>query len=115
MGICGSLLAAEALVDQARFSLQAAWEQEWNLTVQHRGETAIAIATAKVTAHKVSLDVTNGIFEVMGARSTATQYGFDRYWRNLHTFTLHDPVEYNIKAIGDWVLNHQIPQPDFYI
>lgn len=110
-----TLLAAEALVDRAGFALQAAWEQEWNLTAQHRGETAIAIAAAKVAAHKVSLDVTNGMFEVMGARSTATKYGFDRYWRNLRTFTLHDPVEYKIKAIGDWVLNHQIPQPDFYI
>ena len=110
-----TLLAAEALVDRVGFTLQAAWEQEWNLTPQHRGETASAIAAAKVAAHTVSLDVTNGMFEVMGARSTATQYGFDRYWRNLHTFTLHDPVEYKIKAIGDWVLNHHIPQPDFYI
>jgi alkylation response protein AidB-like acyl-CoA dehydrogenase len=86
-----------------------------DLTEQQRGETAIAIATAKVAAHKVGLDVTSRIFEVMGARSTSAKYGFDRYWRNLRTFTLHDPVEYKIKAIGDWALNHQIPKPDFYI
>lgn len=109
------LQATEALVDRAGLALQAAWEREWDLTANERGETAIAIATAKVAAHKVGLDVTSRIFEVMGARSTAAKYGFDRYWRNLRTFTLHDPVEYKIKAIGDWALNHQIPTPDFYI
>lgn len=107
--------ATEALTDRAGLALQVAWEQEWELTAQQRGETAIAIATAKIAAHKVGLEVTSRIFEVMGARSTASKYGFDRYWRNLRTFTLHDPVEYKIKAIGDWVLNNQIPQPDFYI
>lgn len=110
-----NLQATEALTDRAGLALQAAWEQEWDLTAQQRGETAIAIATAKVAAHKVGLEVTNRIFEVMGARSTSAKYGFDRYWRNLRTFTLHDPVEYKIKAIGDLVLNHQIPKPDFYI
>ena len=110
-----NLQATEALTDRAGLALQAAWEQEWDLTAQQRGETAIAIATAKVAAHKVGLDVTSRIFEVMGARSTSAKYGFDRYWRNLRTFTLHDPVEYKIKAIGDWALNHQIPKPDFYI
>ncbi len=110
-----NLQATEALVDRAGLALQASWEQEWELTSQQRGETAVAIATAKVAAHKVGLDVTSRIFEVMGARSTSAKYGFDRYWRNLRTFTLHDPVEYKIKAIGDWALNHQIPKPDFYI
>jgi alkylation response protein AidB-like acyl-CoA dehydrogenase len=109
------LQATEALTDRAGLALQSAWEQEWDLTEQQRGEAAIAIATAKVAAHKVGLDVTSRIFEVMGARSTSAKYGFDRYWRNLRTFTLHDPVEYKIKAIGDWALNHQIPKPDFYI
>ncbi len=110
-----NLQATEALVDRAGLALQASWEQEWELTSQQRGETAVAIATAKVAAHKVGLDVTSRIFEVMGARSTSAKYGFDRYWRNLRTFTLHDPVEYKIKAIGDWALNHQVPKPDFYI
>lgn len=110
-----NLQATEALVDRAGLALQDAWSQEWDLTAQQRGETAIEIATAKVATHKVGLDVTNRIFEVMGARSTSAKYGFDRYWRNLRTFTLHDPVEYKIKAIGDWALNHQIPKPDFYI
>ncbi|MCC5656840.1 hypothetical protein LC608_07530 [Nostoc sp. XA010] len=46
---------------------------------------------------------------VTGTRATATKYGFDRYWRDLRTFTLHDPVDYKLRAIGDWVLNEQLP------
>ncbi len=109
------LEATTALVDRAGILLQAAWEQEWALTAEQRGETAIAIATAKVAATKVGLDITSRIFEVMGARATAGKYGFDRYWRNLRTFTLHDPVDYKVRAIGDWAINHKLPTPDFYI
>uniref|UniRef100_A0A832H1F5 Acyl-CoA dehydrogenase C-terminal domain-containing protein n=1 Tax=Oscillatoriales cyanobacterium SpSt-402 TaxID=2282168 RepID=A0A832H1F5_9CYAN len=108
------LQAAEALADKAAEVTQIAWEQEWNLTAELRGECAIAIATAKVAATRTGLDVTNRIFEVMGARSTHSQYGFDRYWRNLRTFTLHDPLDYKLQDIGNWALNHEFPQPNFY-
>lgn len=73
-----------------------------------------AIATAKVAATKVGLEIANRIFEVMGARATSNQYSFDRYWRNLRTFTLHDPVDYKLRDIGNWVLNDELPQPSFY-
>ncbi|WP_013321521.1 acyl-CoA dehydrogenase family protein [Gloeothece verrucosa] len=108
------LQAAAALVDQAGESLQATWEQEWLLTASQRGECAVAIATAKVAATRVGLEVTNRIFEVMGARATAKKYGFDRYWRNLRTFTLHDPLDYKLRDLGNWALNDQLPKPNFY-
>lgn len=108
------LQGATCLTDIAGELLQAAWEQEWALSAQQRGECAIAIATAKVAATKVGLDITNRMFEVMGARATAGKYGFDRYWRNLRTFTLHDPVDYKMQDIGNWVLNEQLPKPNFY-
>ncbi len=94
--------------------LQAAWEKEHQLTAQERGECAIAIATAKVAATRVGLDITSRMFEVMGARATAASYGFDRYWRNIRTFTIHDPVDYKVRAVGNWALNGQLPTPDFY-
>lgn len=108
------LQAATCLTDKAGELLQAAWEQEWALTAEQRGECAVAIATAKVAATKVGLDVTNQMFEIMGARSTSGKYGFDRYWRNLRTFTLHDPVDYKVRDIGNWVLNDELPKPNFY-
>jgi alkylation response protein AidB-like acyl-CoA dehydrogenase len=45
----------------------------------------------------------------MGTRSTASKYGFDRYWRDLRTFTLHDPVDYKLRDIGNWILNQELP------
>ncbi len=108
------LQAAKSLTDQAGELLQAAWGKEWSLTAEQRGECALCIATAKVAATRVGLDITSRIFEVMGARATSAKYGFDRYWRNLRTFTLHDPVDYKIQDIGNWALNDKLPKPDFY-
>ncbi|MHC5933125.1 acyl-CoA dehydrogenase family protein [Nostoc sp.] len=108
------LQAAVYLTQQAGELLQAAWNREWSLTAEQRGECALSVATAKVVATRVGLDITNRIFEVMGARATNAKYGFDRYWRNLRTFTLHDPVDYKIQEIGNWALNDQLPKPNFY-
>jgi alkylation response protein AidB-like acyl-CoA dehydrogenase len=108
------LQAATALADRAGDLLQQAWEKEYSLTAEERGSCAIAIAQAKAFVTQVGLDITSQIFEVMGARSTAATYGFDRFWRNLRTFTLHDPVDYKIRVVGNWVLNDELPIPDFY-
>lgn len=64
------------------------------LTAQERGECGTVIATAKVSVTKTTLEVTNRMFNVMGARATSAKYGFDRFWRNVRTHTLHDPNEY---------------------
>ena len=108
------LQGVNALVNQATELLQAAWEQEHNLTPAQRGECMIAVNTAKVAATKVGLDITNRIFEVMGARATSQRYGFDRYWRNIRTFTLHDPVDYRLREIGKWALNDEFHHTSAY-
>ncbi|MDM9384097.1 acyl-CoA dehydrogenase family protein [Chlorogloeopsis sp. ULAP01] len=103
------LQAAIALSDRTAAQVQQASEKEGNLTAEERGEIAIAVFAAKSFATRVGLDITNKIFEVMGTRSTASKYGFDRYWRDLRTFTLHDPVDYKLHDIGNWVLNQELP------
>jgi alkylation response protein AidB-like acyl-CoA dehydrogenase len=108
------LKAAIALADQAAQQVQTAWEKGDQLTFAERGEVAIAVSMAKAFAIKAGLDITNRIFEVMGARSTSAKYGFDRYWRDLRTFTLHDPVDYKIRDVGNWVLNQEVPMVTQY-
>jgi alkylation response protein AidB-like acyl-CoA dehydrogenase len=108
------LESARALTQRATLGLQNAWENGDNLTARERGECALAIAAAKVSATRVGLDVTSRIFEVMGARATSGKYGFDRYWRNLRTLTLHDPVDYRVRELGTWSLTGDIPVPSFY-
>ncbi|WP_208677449.1 acyl-CoA dehydrogenase family protein [Synechococcus elongatus] len=108
------LQAVIHLTESAAILLQSAWDKEITLSEEERGQCAIVIAAAKVTAAKTGLRITNRIFEVMGARSTNSRYGFDRYWRNLRTFTLHDSIDYKVQEIGKWALNNQLPQPSFY-
>jgi alkylation response protein AidB-like acyl-CoA dehydrogenase len=108
------LQAAQALTDIAGDSLQRAWESGDAITENQRGKCALDVATSKVMANNVGLDITSRMFEVMGARAAAGPARIDRFWRNLRTHTLHDPVDYKIRELGDWVLNHQLPKPSFY-
>lgn len=104
-----SLKAAITYADYVAEQVQAAWEKGDELTHQERGEVAVAVSAAKALATRSGLDIVNRIFEVTGSRSTTTQYGFDRYWRDLRTFSLHDPVNYKLRDIGNWLLNHELP------
>ncbi|MBW4565598.1 MAG: acyl-CoA dehydrogenase family protein [Mojavia pulchra JT2-VF2] len=103
------LEAATLLTDRAAQVLQAAIEKGINLTAQQRGETAIAVYTAKAFVTKIGLAITTQMFDVMGASATARSYDFDRYWRNLRTATLHDPVDYKIREVGNWALTGTMP------
>ncbi|REJ13935.1 MAG: monooxygenase [Bacillaceae bacterium] len=104
------LKAAAALAQDASNALQEAWDKERALTEQERGECGIIIATAKIATAKAALEVTSRMFEVMGARATLGKYRFDRFWRNVRTHTLHDPIEYKIRDIGEWALNGKLPE-----
>lgn len=109
-----SLHASAVLADHAANLLDAAWQQMLGLDEQTRGELALAVFSAKVNATRAGLDVTTRIFEVAGARATTAKLRMDRFWRNLRVYTLHDPVDYKLKDLGDWALNGQYPTPSFY-
>lgn len=108
------LQAAMALAHQAAQQIEAGWQKKAALTFEERGEIAIAVAAAKAFAIKVGLNITTHIFDSMGARATASRYGFDRYWRDLRTFSLHDPVAYKYRDVGNYVLNQVYPTPSQY-
>jgi alkylation response protein AidB-like acyl-CoA dehydrogenase len=108
------LEAGRALTDQAGHVLSEAWARGDELTVEERGRSAIAIATAKAHTTRVGLDVASQVFDVMGARATASAAGADRFWRNLRTHTLHDPVDYKFRELGRYALSGDFPTPSFY-
>ncbi|WP_145013046.1 acyl-CoA dehydrogenase family protein [Pseudomonas oryzihabitans] len=109
-----ALESTRLLVERANTAFAAAWRQGPELSETARGELAIAIATAKVAASRHGLDLASRLFEVGGARATAGALRLDRYWRNLRTQTLHDPVDYKLQELGDWALNDALPTPSFY-
>lgn len=106
--------AARHVAEAAAGALDAAWGRGDALTPSERGEAAVAIAAAKITTTRAGLEVTNRMFDVTGARATAGRLGLDRFWRNLRTHTLHDPVDYKRRDIGRWLLTDRWPTPSFY-
>ena len=95
------LAGARALADAAGAALDEAWS---------RGDGLTAGATRRLggghrrrqgaRATRAGLDVANRLFEVTGARATTARHGLDRFWRNLRTHTLHDPVDYKLRELG---------------
>jgi alkylation response protein AidB-like acyl-CoA dehydrogenase len=104
------LRGAELLADAAAKALTDAWALGHALTAEERGEAAIQVAAANVSAGEVALTVTERIFEVMGARSATRANNFDRWWRNVRTHTLHNPAEYKIRNVGHWYLTGEYPE-----
>lgn len=108
------LESVRLLARNAAELFDAAWSRGEALDAQQRGQVAVAIAAAKVASTRVGLDVSSRFFETTGARATHGALRLDRFWRNLRTQTLHDPVDYKLKELGDWALNGEIPSPSFY-
>ncbi|ESZ35434.1 acyl-CoA dehydrogenase family protein [Mesorhizobium sp. M0924] len=107
-------LAAAELADVAARSLDAAYGKGEALTLEQRGQTAIDLATANVYAGQIGLDASSEVFEVMGARSATKANGYDRFWRNVRTHTLHNPAEYKKRTIGTWLLTGEFPVGGLY-
>jgi alkylation response protein AidB-like acyl-CoA dehydrogenase len=112
--IVSSVRGAALLADRAGEELQAALDTGPGLTDEQRADAAIAIYEAKVVATKVALEAVSRLFEIQGARATSAAYGFDRHWRNLRTHTVHDPVAYKAREVGDWSLNRRAPEFSLY-
>ncbi|WP_426232952.1 acyl-CoA dehydrogenase family protein [Pararhizobium sp. DWP3-4] len=109
-----ALKASVALADSAALAVQTALSKGPDVTARERGEAAAEAYAAKVNATHTALDITARVFEVTGARSTAEKYRFDRFWRNVRTHTLHDPVFYKAKEVGEFVLNGKVPVVSLY-
>jgi alkylation response protein AidB-like acyl-CoA dehydrogenase len=130
------LLAADALLDRAGSEVAAVYREggqhgstllsditngstpasakRSTITAARRGELAALVASGKVISTDTGLAVTSGIFEVLGSRATGKKYGFDRFWRDVRTHSLHDPVAYKRREVGSWKLLGERPEPTWY-
>lgn len=82
--------------------------EHWDETTD---ETEIAVESfaIKVACVRAGLEVTQGIFDLTGARGTSNKYRFDRFWRNARTFSTHDSTDAKEVWIGDWYLSGKEP------
>ena len=109
-----AIRAAEAVTDEAQRALQAALDRGEALTAAERGAVAVAVAEAKVLAHRAAMDVSAQFFELAGARATSSRLGLDRFWRNARVHTLHDPVDVKLRDLGRHALLDLPPEPSSY-
>jgi alkylation response protein AidB-like acyl-CoA dehydrogenase len=79
-----------------------------------RTAVAIPIYAAKVAATRAALKATSEIYTLMGTRAVARTNAFDRYWRNVRTISLHDPVEWKYAELGHHVLTGWDPPWGLY-
>lgn len=108
------LWAAEALAERAAGLVEAINAHADTVTPAERGEAAVVIAAAKQVAIDTGLEIGTRVYEVTGARATASSVGLDIYWRNLRTHSLHDPVAHKRAEVGRYALLGEVPEPTWY-
>jgi alkylation response protein AidB-like acyl-CoA dehydrogenase len=108
-GLQSRLLGAEALLREASAKTSAALDDPNAITPELRGEIAVLLSATKTVAVEVGIEVTTKLFELTGGRSTARSFELDRYWRDLRTQSLHDPVAQKRLQVGSYLLRGEYP------
>lgn len=108
------LWAAEALAERGAELIEGINEHADTVTGQERGEAAVVIAAAKQVAIDVGLEIGTRVFDVTGARATASSVGLDIFWRNIRTHSLHDPIAHKRAEVGRYALLGELPEPTWY-
>jgi alkylation response protein AidB-like acyl-CoA dehydrogenase len=69
---------------------------------------------AKALASRASVRASSEIFGLLGTRAAAAKHGFDRFWRDARTLSLHDPLEWKYAELGRIVMGDWDPPPGIY-
>lgn len=85
------------------------------VTAEEAALASIKVAEAKVYANDAALTISEKLFELGGSRSSLSAHGLDQHWRNARVHTLHDPVRWKLHALGDYYLNHKLPNRHAWI
>lgn len=96
------LRAADALIARASLTVDVAQRDSNEASV---AAASVAVAQAKALSTSASLLAGTKLFELAGTGATLAGQGYDRFWRNARTHTLHDPVRWKYHAVGNYVLN----------
>jgi SfnB family sulfur acquisition oxidoreductase len=94
--------ASSALLDRAGEFVDRAHAEP---SVETVAAASVAVAEAKIASTETALFVASKLIELAGSSATLTKHGLDRHWRNARTHTVHDPVRWKYRAVGDYWLN----------
>lgn len=115
--LAAEVAAAEAILARAAHGLDdlvsqkdlLADESLWRM----RGRVSNAVSELKIVATKAALRVTQDILQACGARAGMFEEDMDRFWRDVRQLTLHDPMDYKSRSIGEFYLQDKMPPPGF--
>ncbi|WP_223842171.1 acyl-CoA dehydrogenase family protein [Kocuria sp. cx-455] len=65
----------------------------------------VPVAHAQVVVPELVRDVTDGIFDLLGASAVGRSKYLDRFWRNARTVATHNPTMYKARIVGDHRVN----------
>jgi SfnB family sulfur acquisition oxidoreductase len=94
--------ASSALIDRAGEFVDRARTEP---SVETVAAASVAVAEAKIASTEAALLVASKLIELAGSSATLAEHGLDRHWRNARTHTVHDPVRWKYRAVGDYWLN----------
>lgn len=98
--------AADAMQERAIDFMAASWADP---SAESRALASVATSQAKAFTTAAGLTICELLFHVCGSSATLREHNLDRHWRNLRTLTLHDPVDYKYKLVGDYYLTGNPP------
>lgn len=68
-------------------------------------DAQLKVAKVKVHLDDVAPEAATRLLELGGASAASRQRNLDRHWRNIRTITLHNPVAYKARVIGENLLH----------
>ncbi|MGW7284127.1 acyl-CoA dehydrogenase family protein [Streptomyces sp. NPDC054847] len=101
--------SASALADEAREAVHGGLARGEDLTYDEYVEISVLVAMAEAASSRAVEESTARALDIIGPRSASSRLGFDRFWRNARTHTLHEPVAHRLRDVGDYFLNGAHP------
>ncbi|MEU6697990.1 acyl-CoA dehydrogenase family protein [Pseudonocardia sp. NPDC046786] len=107
----GEIAARVIAADGALAAAARRWDEvvAEDVTADSAATLSIEVAAAKDATTRVAIETANSLFELGGASATASGHGLDWYWRNARTHTLHDPIRWKHRHIGNYALHDTRP------
>lgn len=113
--LAAELAAAEALAREAARKVDVALTARASAAPEAmarlRAEASVAVSQAKIVATETGLRVCQEVFTACGARAALREQNLDRFWRDVRTLTLHDPIGFRIRSVGEYLLQDKAPTP----
>jgi alkylation response protein AidB-like acyl-CoA dehydrogenase len=88
---------------EARFAGDSEAEKQANIDAE------LASAKGQLVVTELALRASTDLFSVLGASAAAADRLLDRHWRNARVVSIHNPLVYKAKVIGDWAINGTEP------